>query len=341
MLPALPNNLYLRYPLGLRKTIFISPLDWGLGHATRCVPIIHGLKTHYRVILGVTPITQVIFNEEFPELEKINVPSYNINYSARLPLSLKLLSDWPRISSVIKKEHALLDKLIAEHSIDSVISDSRFGLHSKKVHSIFITHQLFLKAPFGNFIAQNKNKKFILNFNEIWVPDYEDETKSLAGELSHGKHFHDKVSYIGPKGRLFSKDTIAIEYDYLFLLSGPQPQLSLLAKALLKKAQQYPRLKFALVAPENHSEIPPNVSSFVLPERKKLVQLIQQSKTVICRSGYSTLMDLHLLDKKEMVLIPTPGQTEQEYLAEYWKKKFNIRIICQRDVPALILDNKS
>lgn len=322
----------------LRKTIFVSPLDWGLGHATRCVTIIRGIKTHFRVILGVTPLTKKIFDEEFPELEKVNVPAYNITYSSKLPLSLKLLSDWPRISSIIKEEHELLDKLIAEYNIDSVISDSRFGLHSKKIHSVFITHQLFLKAPFANSIAQKMNKKFILNFNEIWVPDYEDETKSLAGELSHGKKYHPLVKYIGPKGRIFKKENVPFEYDYLFMLSGPEPQLSILANLLLEKAKQYPDLKLALVSPVKHSNIPTNVHGLFSPVNAELNNIINRSKKIICRSGYSTLMDLHLLGKTEIVLIPTPGQTEQEYLAEYWGKKFGTITLQQNKIHSFNLN---
>ncbi|MGZ5197427.1 MAG: glycosyltransferase [Kaistella sp.] len=318
------------------KTIFVSPMDWGLGHPSRCVPIIHGLKTHYKIILGVTPLTKIIFDEEFPDLEKINVPSYNIKYSSILPLSIKLLSDWPKISGVIKEEHALLDKLITEHKIDSVVSDNRFGMYSKKIHSVFITHQMFLKAPFANSLAQNKNKKFILNFNEIWVPDSEDETKSLAGELSHGKHFHEKISYIGPKSRLRKLPSTKKEIDCLFLLSGPQPELSNFATILLDKAKENPELKFAFVSPEAHGTNSKNLETFISPSKEQLSQLIADSEKIICRSGYSTLMDLHHLQKKNIILVPTPGQTEQEYLAKYWEKKFGTTRILQNKLKKFV-----
>ncbi|MCE3228632.1 MAG: glycosyl transferase family 28 [Bacteroidetes bacterium] len=313
-------------------------MDWGLGHATRCVPIIHGLKTHYNVLLGVTPITKSIFDQEFPELENIDVPSYNIRYSNILPLSVKLLSDWPRISGIIKAEHKLLDEIISKYKLDAVVSDNRFGLYSKKIHSIFITHQLFLKAPFANSIAQNQNKKYILNFNEIWVPDYEDETKSLSGELSHGKHFHDKVSYVSPLSRLQRQKNLVPEADYLFLLSGPQPELSNFADILLKRAKEYPHLKFILVSPEFHKPLSENVECFVSPPKQKLSELISKSKRIICRSGYSSLMDLHRLEKEDIILVPTPGQTEQEYLGKYWQEKFGAVCVAQNKLKKIDLN---
>ena len=114
------------------KTIFISALDWGLGHATRCVQIIRDLEKSNRIIIGITPLTRLIFDEEFPNLEKVNVPPYSINYSSILPLWLKLFIDWPRINSVIKSERLFLDKYLSENKIDVVISDTRFGFYSTK-----------------------------------------------------------------------------------------------------------------------------------------------------------------------------------------------------------------
>lgn len=303
------------------KTIFISALDWGLGHATRCVPVIRELKENNKIIIGVTPLTKIIFDEEFPDLQKTEVPAYNITYSAFFPLWFKLFLDTPRILSVIKKEKKLLKEIIRNHKIDVVISDNRFGLHSKKVKSIFITHQLFLKTPFANSYAQKINRKYILNFDAIWIPDYEEEKRSLSGELSHGIHFHKNVTYIGPQSRLV-KGIEEKKYDGLFLLSGPEPQQSILKNELLCLAEKNPRRRFALVSSENTKSETRNIEIFICPDKVKLSQLINQSETIFCRSGYSTLMDLYALEKKEIVLIPTPGQTEQEYLAEYWQKKF-------------------
>lgn len=314
------------------KTILIAPLDWGHGHATRSVSIIRELEKNNRVYIGVTAVTRDVLNEEFPNLTKVEVPSYNIKYSKHLPLWLKLLLQWPRILATIRKEQKLLQKLVNELGINLVISDNRFGFYSTNVHSVFITHQLFLKAPVFGAIAQYINHRFILKFNEVWVPDYEDEKTSLSGSLGHGKHFHPLVKYIGPKSRLTSyKTEVEIKYDYLILLSGPEPQHSMLARQLVAEARRLEQKKFAFCSQVFNAEPLTNMEVFYKPNSNQLAKIILQSKIIICRSGYSTLMDLHLLGKKDFILIPTPGQTEQEYLAEYWKRKFQTRTNSQKN----------
>jgi len=320
------------------KTIFISPLDWGLGHATRCVPIVRKLiKNNNKIILGTTSSTFPVFEEEFPELEKINMPAYNVRYSAILPLWLKLLLNWRRISGVIREEQKFLNETIHKYKIDVVISDNRFGLHSKKARSIFMTHQVFLKTPFGRLTAQKINSKYILNFDELWIPDYADENKCLSGELSHGTHFHPGVKYIGPQSRLKINEAVKQKYDYLFLISGPEPQRSIFQNLLVERSKNYPELKFALVSNSPQLTQQKNIDYFESPNAKNLSKIINESSTVICRSGYSTLMDMHLLEKNELILIPTPGQTEQQYLATYWKTRFGARCHEQNKLNNLLL----
>lgn len=331
------------------KTIFIAPLDWGLGHATRCVPIIKELLKHNKVILGVTPLTKPILSEEFPDLKKIIIPAYEIRYSKLLPLWIKLALSFPRISKTIKEEGKTINKIIEEEKVDVVISDNRFGLHAEQVHCVFITHQLFLKAPLFENFAQKQNKKYILNFDEVWVPDYKTNDAStssaiittLSGELSHGKHYHTNVKYIGPQSRL--TDVICEveknKFDYLILLSGPEPGRSILEERLLKKTQNSEK-KIALVR-GSHNQHPSTTNQFIqafdFPTKEQLKKLILSSEKIICRSGYSTLMDMHLLGKTDLILIPTPGQSEQEYLAEYWQKHFNAHILSEKHLSQFTL----
>lgn len=317
------------------KTIFFSALDWGLGHATRSVPLIRELEKKNKIILGVTPLTSKIFNEEFPHLEKIEVPAYNIRYSFFLPLWLKLALQAPRIFNVIRKENKFLQRLLSQQKIDVVISDNRFGLHSKDVYCVFITHQVFLKASFMESFSQGLNKNYIKQFDELWIPDFEKESESLSAELSHGVHFHPNVKYIGPQSRLKCAVETKKNYDFLVMLSGPEPQYSLLEQLLLKKADLEPAFKFAFVSQRDQDKLRTDenhIKFFTTRNKDKLSAFIASSDKIICRSGYSTLMDLYLLNKKDIILIPTPGQTEQEYLAEYWQKKFNAKIILQKDL---------
>jgi len=320
------------------KTIFFSPLDWGLGHATRCVPVIRALLKNNNVIfIGVTPLTNPIFEEEFPELEKINIPPYDIRYSSILPIWLKLLLDWKRISGVIRKEKDVLGEIISKYDIEVVISDNRFGLFSEKTHNIFMTHQVFLKAPFFNSLVQKINKKHILNFDELWIPDYEEDEKCLSGALSHGNQFHSKIKYIGPQSRLTKNEAVKEKYDYLFFISGPEPQSIIFRNLLINKSKKYPQLNFALVSNFPQNEDLKNVDCFMSPNAKNLGKIINESTHIICRSGYSTLMDMYILGKNNIILIPTPGQTEQEYLAKYWKDKFGSKALNQLDIAGLKL----
>lgn len=320
------------------KTIFVAALDWGLGHATRCVPVIRALiQNNNKIILGVTPLTKTIFEEEFPELQKVNLPAYNIRYSEVLPLWMKLILDWNRISKIINEEKKLLEEIISKYKINLVVSDSRFGLYSNKTYNVFITHQLFLKAPILSSVAQKVNKKYILNFDEVWVPDFEDVSNSLSSALSHGNHFHKNVKYIGPQSRLKKNNSIEIKYDYLFLISGPEPQNTIFKNLLVEKSKQYSDLKFALISNSDLKNDVKHITSFISPDAKVLSDIICSCQTIICRSGYSTLMDLHFLKQEKVILVPTQGQTEQEYLAELWKSNFNANVMIQNKVELMNL----
>lgn len=323
------------------KHILIAPLDWGMGHATRCVPIINDLEKNNRILIGVTSSTKQIFRDTFPHINTVDLPEYKIKYARYLPVWLKILFDWPRINTVIMQENAALKNIIQQHQIDCVISDNRFGLYSKKIYCIFITNQLFIKAPFLNRAAQFVNQKFILRFNEVWVPDYEDEKISLSGELSHGKHFHGNIKYIGPQSRLNKVPGIALKYDFLILLSGPQPQHGILAEQFIEISNKYPHLKFAMTSSLIQLEASKNLDVLHQPNALELSDAILKSKAVICRSGYSTLMDMNLLGKKNLFLIPTKGQTEQEYLAKYWNKKYGTFLIQKNDLESIFTNSIS
>lgn len=285
------------------------------------------------VILGVTPATNLIFAEEFPQLQKVQVKPYNIRYSHSLRLSVKLLLDAPRIFGVIKKEKHQLRKIIKDYQIDVVISDNRFGMHDKSVTCIYITHQLNIQAGIFSGIATKIHHYFIKQFNEVWIPDYEDATQSLAGKLSRNTTLKN-VKYIGVLSRLSVIKETSQTFDYLCLLSGPEPLRTDLEIELIKKANQSEkRICFVRgTTKELKSFVHKNVSVFDMPHAKQLSSLIFNSTTIVCRSGYSTLMDLHQFQKKDYILIPTPGQDEQEYLAHYWNEKFGTRTLSQKDL---------
>jgi uncharacterized protein (TIGR00661 family) len=313
------------------KVILIAALDWGLGHATRCVPIIRELKQKNQIIIACTETQKQFFDSEFPDLEKVYIAAYNISYSSFWPLTLKLFFQSPRIWHTIRLEHKQLKDLIKQHKVDLVISDNRFGFHSNLAYSIYITHQIQIKAGIFSLIANRIHHQIMARFQEIWVPDYENDESSLAGELSRNR-FGIQVKYIQPLSRLKKTCSSELKYDYLCLLSGPEPQRTVIETILYNKAiQSHQRIAIVRGTKQVSEKLLAinRVEVYDMPDAALLSQLICSSRIVICRSGYSSLMDLHILGKDKLILIPTSGQTEQEYLAHYWKETYHSRLVLQ------------
>ena len=304
-----------------------------MGHATRCVPIIKQLMMDNLVILGVTPTTSIIFDEEFPTLKKIAIEPYDIKYSSWLPISLTLVMDAPRIKRVIKKEGQQLNTIIKENQVDVVISDNRFGLVNKNVECIYITHQLSIQAGWLSLMADKIHHQYIKMFDRILVPDFENEEKCLAGELSRN-HTFKNVEYISPLSRLSNDIKVVEDLDYLILLSGPEPQRTVLETTLLEIAKKSTK-QICIVRGSNKAistTANKNIKVIDYASAEQLSELLLSAKKVVCRSGYSTLMDLYTLHKKNLILIPTPGQHEQEYLANYWQETRNALVLLQKDI---------
>lgn len=319
--------------------MLVCPLDWGLGHATRCIPVIRDLiLKQARVVIAAAPSIKGILENEFPSLQFIDAPAYDVRYSKTFPLGLKLALQVPRLLKVIRKEHEWLNRIIGEHKIDVVISDNRYGLHSEKAYCIFITHQLFIPFPIFRKALNRKNHRYIRKFNECWIPDYEGR-ENLSGALSHGRHSLSHVKYIGPLSRFGpAPEPAEKKYDYCILLSGIEPQRSLLEEKLLKRIAGSQK-RIVLIRGVSHAtpvqeitgaEIIPFLSGTALQEK------ILQSEWLICRSGYSSIMDAAILHSKA-ILIPTPGQAEQEYLADYLSEKKQWRVVRQSEIDALEL----
>ena len=304
----------------VKKRILVAPLDWGIGHATRCIPIINALiKNNFEVILAADARPLHLLSTEFPELEMIRFEGYNIKYSKYLSMSLSIIFQIPKIFWNIKKENNVLNEIIKQYKIDGVISDNRFGLYSKKVPCIFITHQLKIQTPSFSKILRYFNYQYINAYNCCWVMD--DEKINLAGNLSKPNTLPNNTHYIGIQSR-FVKQEIKKEYEFLGIVSGPEPQRSILEKGLiLALKNRKERSIIILGKPElNTSNQIGNLTIKSHLDAVSLNIVISQSKLIICRSGYSTVMDLAKLGKKA-IFIPTPGQTEQEYLANYYMTK--------------------
>ena len=312
-----------------QKRVIIAPLDWGLGHATRCIPIIKSyLEQGAEVLIAADGRAAQLLKEEFPSLKLIHLPGYRIRYSKIFPMALMIAFQVPKILLAIRREHNELKKIIKDYQPDKVISDNRYGFWNKKVKSVFITHQLMVKCPpplkFLEPLLHRLILSYIKKYDECWIPDVASD-KNLSGDLLHKYPLPENAKFIGWLSRFDSEKHFSAQkkYDLLVLLSGTEPQRTVLEKILEDQIQKsnYGVLMVRGVTEEEKQFNPQNnltVVSYLNSE--ELFSAICESEIIICRPGYSTLMDLAATGKKA-ILIPTPGQTEQEYLAEQLSEK--------------------
>jgi uncharacterized protein (TIGR00661 family) len=316
------------------KKIMLAPLDWGLGHAARCIPLIKQLQRQNNIlIIACTASQKKFLEEELNEVEFVSLFGYNMSYARFFPLWIKIMFQLPKLISVVRREHKWLVTYLKNNKVDVLINDNRFGLYHQDIESIFITHQLNIQVPVCGKIINRVNTFFINKYTHCWVPDYKDEEKRLSGILSHGNNQLKTIQFIGPLSRFEKKETKQKKYDVLLLLSGPEPQRALLEEKLIT-AFSGTTYAIALVRgtlQTREKKLPPNFFVKDMASSKELQELFTSSGKIICRSGYSTLMDLHILELKAL-LIPTSGQTEQEYLAGYWKEKFGFSFLEQKNI---------
>ncbi|MGC9374082.1 MAG: glycosyltransferase [Bacteroidales bacterium] len=312
----------------MSKKVLVAPLNWGLGHATRLIPIIDCLyKNKFSVIIAADGKALRFLQKEFPHLPSCRLPDVNIRYSKK-HVFLKIFLQTPKIFLHRFIEHFKLKSMLKKHPVDIIISDNRFGVWHKKTYNIFISHQLKLKLPksisFLSFVYPIFLQRFLKPFDECWVPDFAGK-QNFSGELSHhiSQFSSVKYKYIGVLSRFNRYLTIQkIDkiYDLLFILSGPEPQRTIFENLIINQINGN-KYKVAIVRGVGAKEkLECAAQVFGVVNAEPLYNLIKQSKWVICRAGYSSIMDLYVT-QAQAVLIPTPGQTEQKYLADYLKQK--------------------
>ncbi len=306
------------------KKILITPLYWGLGHATRCIPIIRCLQAqHFEVFIASDSGALQLLQQEFPTLTTFELPAYDIRYPSE-NMFWNILAQSKKIFNQIKKEKKKIQNIVNEYNIDIIISDNRFGCFSAQTKNIFITHQINIQTGFAwsNFIARKINHFYLKKFDEIWIPDVENEP-SLAGVLSHGNTDNlPSIRYLGVLSRL-NKIAFTKKHDVLVILSGPEPQRSIFEEKILAQAEKTNHKFLIIRGVVNENKKPKlikNIEIYDYATSEMLQNFFFSSNIIISRSGYTTLMDLALTGKKAL-LIPTPGQTEQEYLAQSLAEK--------------------
>jgi UDP:flavonoid glycosyltransferase YjiC (YdhE family) len=326
--------------------VFICPLDWGLGHATRIVPVIRRyIDSGHRVILGGSGKSGELLKSHFGYLPFISVPSYSIRYPSHgFLLLLSVFLQLPFFTYSIFREYFFLKRIISENNINVVISDNRYGLFSAKTHNVFITHQISPVLP--AYLKPAEYPLFLLirymisKFDECWIPDYPGKD-NLTGKLSHRYKLPANARFIGPLSR-FSQGLKSSEnnnsYDVVIVLSGQQPQLGKFTRHILDQASGL-KVK-TLIISGRQKEIPLKKHPWLTMAEDLSIEEFQdillRAGLIICRSGYSSIMDLVALDKTAL-LVPTLGQPEQEYLANWLQETGRFRFVKQQELDLIKL----
>jgi len=295
------------------KTILFTVLNWGLGHATRSIPIIRQLlESGNTLTIASDGVALKLLQKEFPQLDFINMPGYNVRYGNTL--GAIVFGNIPNVLRGIISEHFKIKRLVKNGTYDMVISDSRFGCFNRNLPCYIISHQL-------NIPSRNKLLKYLINipnhyflnrFDELWIPDHDDH--SLSGQLSISRQVR-KQRFIGAVSRLEKRDKPHI-YDIAIILSGPEPSRSTFEEKIISTlmATDYRLVLVRGTEKEIAQELPANWQLYNLANSKLINEVLIASKLIISRSGYTSILDYNKLGVKA-ILVPTPGQSEQEYLA--------------------------
>jgi predicted glycosyltransferase len=315
--------------------ILVAPLDWGLGHAARCVPIVQALQAHGAVpILGADGGPLALLRREFPELEHVRIPGMEVRYGRGSSQLWSMARQFPAMVRSIRAEQAVFERLRHDLRLDAVISDQRFGLRSEALPSVLVTHQVFPFTPIAQGAMRKVNAWHIGRFDRCWVMD-EAQPPGLAGELSHGPRLPSNARYIGAQSRFAEMEgnESAPHHRILAVISGPEPQRSMLESLLL---EQLPRIdgdhllvRGLPASPGERQEGRVRIVDHLPGEA--LSAAMRNAALIVSRSGYTTLMDLAAIGRSALI-IPTPGQPEQEYLGDLHARSGRFLVQHQRSI---------
>lgn len=321
------------------RNVLVSPLDWGLGHAARSIPIIRRLLLHNNVIVACGNSAYNFLKKELPEVEIIQIDDWKIKYPKH-KINLFTILGWvPVMIRNTWHEHKIVKKIILSHRINCIVSDNRYGLLFKGIDCYIITHQVYPKMPqylgFLENICGFFFKKYLSKFHKVLIPDFDSNT-NLSGSLAAERNLHpDKFVKIGILSRFCEYNQTVHFYnenDVMVLLSGQENQRTILENMLIDTLDGCRHnVLFVRGVSNTKSTIydTSNIRFCNILSGNKLIHAIKSSKVIICRAGYSTLCDMVALNKKCVVVIPTPGQTEQEYLANRLNGQFGFKSVLQ------------
>lgn len=306
------------------KHILFCILDWGFGHATRSTPIIQLLNSKgYKLTIATSKVLyEQYVKKEFKDVSFYELKAYQPKYAKGKRQVLKLIKQVPRFLIVYLSDKRRVNKIARMRHVDVIFSDGRFSCRSRRIRSVYISHQLnILKtgslSKWG--MASKLHQWIIRKFDICLVPD---DKNGVFGKLTHNEKLGNKIRYIGYLSRYRGFELKRSRKYILAILSGPEPQRSLLEEKILNSATHIKEKLILVRGSEKvlRHDIPENVRVYNIVQSPVLIKLLQDCSYVISRSGYSSIMDLLVLNQHAIV-IPTPGQSEQEYIASVCHKK--------------------
>ena len=298
--------------------ILVAPLDWGLGHSTRDIPIIRRLlELDARPVIGADESPLALLRGEFPDLPWARIAGPLVRYAASGSQGKVLADQFPTMLRWVWTEHDITKRIMREQKLDAIISDQRFGVRHRSLPSVLVTHQVFPHIPFAQSLLRRLNRWQVQRFDRCWIMD-EEQAPGLAGELSHGDRSPRNARYIGPQSRLTKGTVVSVKHHRIIaVISGPEPQRTMLEAKLTEQLRVVEGDHLLVCGtPKTPSDTTSgNIRKVSHLGAEELNAALHGAEFIISRTGYTSLMDFAALGRTALV-IPTPGQPEQEYLGE-------------------------
>jgi len=302
--------------------VFYAVLDMGLGHATRSLPIIREfVNRKWEIWIGSTGRSLAFLKKELPGVTFVETPGYGISYSHGKFLLPKLISQIPKLFYRIRKERRICNKTVEKFSPDLIISDHCYGMYHPQVPSYFLSHQIYFalqrNLQMFSHLVSRFNFAYHRHYRQILIPDVpKDGGGLLSGELSRLPDSNPKYKLIGILSSM-KRQGVSQEFDLLVSISGPEPQRSIFEKIVMEQVHKLPGKKIVVLGKSEENKVlvdQKDLKVYTHLPRGEMETYFNGAALIITRPGYSTLMELVELGKKAL-LVPTPGQTEQQYLA--------------------------
>ena len=320
--------------------LLVAVLDWGMGHATRTLPLIQhavGEGWHVHIASKGTALSWLqshMANESTRGHVTFHVkPGPDISYAKRGNF-IKIAGQIPAFVAFVEKERQWTERFATHHQIDAILSDNCYGCATEDIPSVLMSHQLQLPTPkWLEGPARAVVQRWASRFDALWVPDLAPGEHSLSGNLADAA-VHENIIYIGVLSRLARHHQPGREKKWarVGMVSGVEPHRSLMEQAL-RKWMHNTEKPCLLVAgkPGGGVRTEGHITTWCDPSDAELASALQGAQTLICRSGYSSQLDLAAL-QTNAILVPTPGQPEQEFLGRLWEARFGFTCISQRQL---------